>query len=410
MQSLAVLQRQLAESQAHIAAIGRVRAYLELAPDGIIVSANENFLRPLGYTLDTLRGKPHSTLVEPPLSGSPEYRQFWERLGRGEPVAGIYRMLGAAGQDVWVQANYNPVLNAAGEVLKIATYATDISEQKLKAADSDGQLAAISKAQAVIEFSLDGKILSANANFLNALGYTLEEICGQHHSIFVDVAYRASNEYRLFWDKLGKGEYDAGQYKRIAKGGREIWIQASYNPIYDMNGKPFKVVKYATNNTGQKQAINEVRRVLSALSQDDLTEQMSGTYTGDFERMKVDANATVKQLSQIITQIKLATDTINTAAKEISQGNSDLSARTEQQAASLEETASSMEELTSTVKQNAENAKQANQLAMGASEVARKGGQVVGEVVTTMASIPARRSSTSSASSTASPSRPTSWR
>jgi methyl-accepting chemotaxis protein len=274
-----------------------------------------------------------------------------------------------------------------GRPFKVVKYATDITAAKLQAADYEGQLAAISKAQAVIEFSLEGKILGANENFCRTLGYSLEEIKGQHHSMFAESAYRLSPEYRAFWDKLGRGEFDAGQYKRICKGGREIWIQASYNPIFDLNGKPYKVVKYASDITEQKKAVIEVQTVLGALSQGDLTQRMEGTYSGDFARMQSDANATVEQLTQIITQIKTATDTINVAAREIASGNTDLSARTEQQAASLEETASSMEELTSTVKQNAENAKQANQLAMGASDVARKGGQVVSEVVTTMSAI-----------------------
>src|ERR1700733_3697281 len=138
-----------------------------------------------------------------------------------------------------------------GKPSKVVKFATDITAQKIQAADFEGQLAAINKAQAVIEFSLDGRILGANENFLAAVGYGIEEVRGQHHGIFVEPSYRQSVEYRMFWDKLGRGEYDAGQYKRVAKGGREVWLQASYNPIMDMNGKPFKVVKYATDITDQ---------------------------------------------------------------------------------------------------------------------------------------------------------------
>ncbi len=378
---------QNADFSGQLAAIGKAQAVIEFSMDGKIVHANENFCAALGYTLEEIKGQHHSMFAEPAHRVSIEYRMFWEKLGRGEYDAGQYKRIAKGGREIWIQASYNPIFDLNGKPFKVVKYATDITAAKLQAADSSGQLEAIGKAQAVIEFSMDGKILNANENFLKTLGYSLAEIKGQHHSMFAETAYRLSPEYRAFWEKLGRGEYDAGQYKRIGKGGREVWIQASYNPIFDMNGKPFKVVKYATDITEQKQAINEVQRVLSALSQGDLTEQMTGSYSGDFLRMKEDANATVEQLTQIISQIKSATDTINTAAKEISSGNSDLSARTEQQAASLEETASSMEELTSTVKQNAENAKQANQLAMGASEVARKGGQVVSEVVTTMSAI-----------------------
>jgi methyl-accepting chemotaxis protein len=368
-------------------ALDKSQAVIEFDLKGNILHANDLFCGAVGYSLDEIKGAHHSLFVDPVYRSSPEYRAFWEKLGRGEYDAGQYKRFGKGGRELWIQASYNPINDEMGRPFKVIKYATDITAAKLKSADHEGQLAAISKAQAVIEFSLDGRILTANENFLATLGYSADEIKGQHHSMFVDPAQRQTPEYRMFWEKLGRGEYDSGQYKRVAKGGREIWIQASYNPILDMNGKPFKVVKYATDITEQKQAVNEVQRVLSALSQGNLTEKMIGQYSGDFGRMRDDANATVDQLTQIITQIKTATDTINTASKEISSGNTDLSARTEQQAASLEETASSMEELTSTVKQNAENAKQANQLAMGASEVARKGGSVVSEVVTTMSAI-----------------------
>ena len=378
---------QAADVAGQLAAISKAQAVIEFSLDGKILHANDNFCAALGYTIEEIRGQHHSMFAEPAYRASHEYKSFWEKLGRGEFDAGQYKRIAKGGREIWIQASYNPIFDMNGKPFKVVKYATDITSQKLQEADYSGQLAAIGKAQAVIEFDLTGRILTANDNFCAALGYSLQEIKGQHHSMFAETSYRSSPEYRMFWEKLGRGEFDAGQYKRIGKGGKEIWIQASYNPIFDMNGKPFKVVKYATDITEQKQAVIEVQTVLGALSQGDLTQQMSGNYTGDFARMKTDANATVDQLMQIITQIKVATDTINTAAKEISSGNSDLSARTEQQAASLEETASSMEELTSTVKQNAENAKQANQLAMGASDVARKGGQVVSEVVTTMSAI-----------------------
>jgi methyl-accepting chemotaxis protein len=254
-------------------------------------------------------------------------------------------------------------------------------------ADWKGQLAAIGKSQAVIEFDLKGNILTANDNFLRTMGYALDEIRGKHHSMFVDPAYRASPEYAAFWEKLGRGDYDVGQYKRVGKGGREVWIQSSYNPILNADGKPFKVVKYAIDITEQKQAVVEVQRLLSALSEGDLTAGISEEFQGEFGQMCRNANGTVEQLTSIVGQITTATGAIDTASKEIVRGNQELSARTEQQAASLEETASSMEELTSTVRQNAENAKQANQLAIGAGDVAARGGKVVQEVVVTMGAI-----------------------
>ena len=174
-------------------------------------------------------------------------------FGRGEFDAEQYKRIGKGGKEVWIQASYNPILDANGKAFKVVKYATDVTEEKLRNADYEGQIAAIGKAQAVIEFSMDGKILNANENFLNTLGYTLNEIKGHHHSMFVEASHRQSPDYRAFWEKLGRGEYDAGQYKRVGKGGSEVWIQASYNPIFDVNGKPFKVVKYATDVTAQVQ-------------------------------------------------------------------------------------------------------------------------------------------------------------
>lgn len=163
------------------------------------------------------------------------------------------------------------MLDRQGRPYKVVKFATDITAQKLQAADSAGQLAAIDKSQAVIEFSMDGRILSANDNFLAATGYSLDDVRGQHHSLFVEPEYRGSPEYRQFWEKLGRGEYDAGQYRRLGKGGREVWIQASYNPILDLNGKPFKVVKYATDITTQvhenqamQRAVAQTREVVAA--------------------------------------------------------------------------------------------------------------------------------------------------
>ena len=256
---------QAADFNGQLAAIGKAQAVIEFDMKGTILNANENFLKTMGYTLEEVKGQHHSMFAEPAHRTSPEYRTFWEKLGRGEYDQGQYKRVGKGGREVWIQASYNPIMDMSGKAFKVVKYATDISEAKLQAADVAGQLGAIGKVQAVIEFSLDGTILNANENFLNALGYTLREIKGQHHGMFVDPAYRASHEYRVFWDKLGRGEFDAGQYKRIAKSGKEVWIQASYNPIYDMNGKAFKVVKYAVDVTDQKMQHADFSGQISAI-------------------------------------------------------------------------------------------------------------------------------------------------
>ena len=243
---------QLADLQGQIAAIGKAQAVIEFTLDGTIVHANENFLNTLGYRLEEIKGHHHSMFVESAYRASDDYRRFWEKLGRGEYDANQYKRIAKDGREVWIQASYNPILDSNGKPFKVVKYATDVTAQVLATAENKGQLEAINRAQAVIEFTLEGKILTANDNFLKTLGYRLEEVKGQHHSMFVDAAYRAGDEYRRFWEKLARGEYDANQYKRIGKGGREVWILATYNPILGSNGKPFKVVKFATDVTEQK--------------------------------------------------------------------------------------------------------------------------------------------------------------
>lgn len=246
-------------------ALQRSQAVIEFDMDGRILDANENFLKLMGYRLSEVRGKNHSMFVTAEDAQSAEYRHFWEKLRRGEFEAGAYRRMGKGGREVWIQATYAPLLNGLGRAVKVVKIATDITARKLEEANLRGQLDAIGKSQAVIEFDLDGTVLTANENFLRAMDYTLEEIQGRHHSMFVTAEYAQSAEYRQFWEKLRRGEYDAREYKRIGKNGKEVWIQASYNPIYDMNGHLFKVVKFATDITREKLRNADYRGQIEAI-------------------------------------------------------------------------------------------------------------------------------------------------
>ena len=232
-------------------AISKAQAVIEFRMDGTVLTANENFLSAMGYTLTEIQGRHHSMFVEPAARDSATYRQFWEQLNRGEYQAAEYKRVGKGGREVWILASYNPVLDQRGTPFKIVKFATDITQQKLRTADLDGQISAISRSQAVIEFRMDGTVITANENFLRTLGYSLDEIQGRNHSMFVDPSERNDAAYREFWAELSRGKYQAAEYRRIGKGGRDVWIQASYNPILDLNGKPFKVVKYATDTTAQ---------------------------------------------------------------------------------------------------------------------------------------------------------------
>jgi methyl-accepting chemotaxis protein len=239
------------EDAGKISAIGRAQAVIEFNLDGTIITANENFLATVGYGLEEIQGNHHKMFVAPAERESAGYREFWAKLGRGEFQSAEYKRFGKGGKEVWILASYNPILDDAGKPFKVVKFASDITAEKLRAANYAGQIEAIGKSQAVIEFGMDGHVLTANQNFLGALGYSLAEIQGKHHSLFMPSDQRDGEAYRAFWAALNRGEFQSGEYERVGKGGKQIWIQASYNPICDLNGKPYKVVKYASDTTAQ---------------------------------------------------------------------------------------------------------------------------------------------------------------
>ncbi len=250
------------ELESIFTALDKSQAVIEFKPDGTILTANKNFLDTLGYSLAEIVGKHHSLFVDAAYKNGNEYKEFWSSLARGVYQAAQYKRIGKGGREIWIEASYNPIIDTSGKVLKVIKFATDITAQKMRNADYEGQLEAIGKSQAVIEFDMDGTIRHANENFLKTLGYTMDEIKDRHHGLFVEESYKNSNEYKEFWAKLSRGEYQAAQFKRLAKGGREIWIEASYNPIFDTNGKPFKVVKYATDITPQIELLRNIRSLM----------------------------------------------------------------------------------------------------------------------------------------------------
>jgi methyl-accepting chemotaxis protein len=323
------------EDAGKIDAISRAQAMIEFKMDGTIVTANRNFLDAMGYSLDQIRDKHHSIFVTPSDRESAAYSDFWSRLNRGEYAAGEYKRLTKDGGEVWILATYNPIFDDAGKPFKVVKFATDITEQKLKAADGSGQMAAITKSQAVIEFSMDGTVRSANQNFLDAMGYTLHEIQGRHHSMFVEPKERDSAAYREFWQSLNQGRFQAAEYKRVAKGGREIWIQASYNPILDLNGKPFKVVKYATDITaqaigrkkaeaarglidavaaGSEEMSASIREIAETMSKSRQTAGMAATKVEAADQQAERLNTATQAMSGIVEMIGNITGQINMLA------------------------------------------------------------------------------------------------
>ncbi|WP_262031218.1 PAS domain S-box protein [Microvirga sp. Mcv34] len=238
-----------ADLSGQISAINRSQAVIHFALDGTITDANDLFLQTMGYTLDDVKGKHHRMFVSADYAAGSEYGELWRKLNRGEYLSGEFKRTARDGREVWLQASYNPIFDDSGRVFKIVKYASDITEAKRKAAEAAAQVAAMSRSQAVIHFDMDGVIMDANQNFLDTMGYTLDEVRGRHHRMFVSNNYAASAEYAGFWETLRAGRYSAAVYQRVAKGGREVWIQGNYNPVLDADGRPFKVVKFATDIT-----------------------------------------------------------------------------------------------------------------------------------------------------------------
>jgi methyl-accepting chemotaxis protein len=297
-----------------LAALNKSHAMIEFDLNGTILTANDNFLAALGYTLGEIRGKHHSMFIDPGYATSQEYAGFWPSLASGKHQSAEYKRFGKGGREVWIQASYNPVMGRSGKPVKVVKIATDTTAEKLQSADFAGQVTAINKSQAVIHFELDGTILEANENFLATVGYTLGEIRGKHHSMFVDADTKASPDYAQFWTRLARGEFQSEVYRRVGKGGREIWLQASYNPIFDASGRPFKVVKFAS----------------------DITERVQ-----DRQRRE----AVTRTIDNDLSEIATAVDDADVRAQQAAAASNETSANVQNVAAGAEELVASVQEI-----------------------------------------------------------------
>ncbi|MES2604704.1 MAG: methyl-accepting chemotaxis protein [Pseudomonadota bacterium] len=416
--------------EGQIKAIRSHQAVAQFEKDGTVIEANDIFLNTMGFTLDEIKGKHHRLLIDEDTQRTADYQKFWARLAKGEALFGEYRHSSKQGKEIWLQASYTPFLDHSGRVQKIMMYGVDCSQQKLVNADYQGQIEGINASQAVIQFKADGTILDANAIFLRALGYTLEEIRGEHHRIFIRPEFRTTPQYAQFWEALARGEAQSGEYRHIGKDGSHLWIQSTYVPIRNSRGEVMKVVEYCTDITQQKETVLEIARLITAakagqlseraklgdssgdnrklredinemldsitrplqeitgvmkeVSNNNLTREMRGAYQGELQDLKEYVNRALVQLRESLTKVRDTAEIVKTSAQEIAAGNSELSARTESQASTLEETAAAMEEMTATVQQTASNAKLANDLAIAAKHSAQQGSGVVSNAVTAM--------------------------
>lgn len=400
---------------------------------GNILSLNDKFCEVSQYSKDELIGKPHSIVRHPDMPKE-VFKQMWATIGRGQIFHGVVKNRRKDGTPYYVDAVVAPVLDKkTGKPRKYVGVRYDITDQEIARQQMKGIVDAIDRMYATAEFTVQGAFLTANDNFTQCMGYNREEVKGQHYRVLCDPAENEAGEATALWEKLSRKEVCRGIYRWLAKGGREVWVRASFNPIMDEMGRVAKVVAFITNITKEKQAELEVERlidaasggqlkerietdrfegaskqltesfnrlldavvkpwqeaqtVLAALASCDLTQAMTGDYQGDFAQIKQSLNRAIDQIKESLVTVREATESVSLSAEEITKGNEDLSHRTSKQAASLEETASAMEEITSTVKQNADNAKQANQLAVAARDVAAKGGAVTGSAVAAMGEI-----------------------
>lgn len=323
-----------------IDAFGRSQAIISFTPHGEIVDANENFLTVLGYSLDEIKGQHHSIFVEEDYRASADYKAFWASLAAGDFRRGEFCRLGKGGREVWIQASYNPVFSPSGKVTKVVKIASDITEEKLRVAEMESQIQATDRSQAVIEFDLDGRILLANENFLGAMGYSLEEIQGKHHSMFVEADQRDSAEYREFWKTLRSGKFHAGEFRRIDHAGNDVWIQATYNPIFDASQKPVKVIKFATDITEmvrrrqkmedfQRQLdgeLNQIADQIGLTNHQATSASAAGQQASDsVQTVAAAAEELVSSINEINRQVAHALEISQSAVTEVDKSNSIMS-------------------------------------------------------------------------------------
>ncbi|OLP44593.1 methyl-accepting chemotaxis protein [Rhizobium oryziradicis] len=373
-------------AKSEVDALRKSQAVIEFALDGTILDANQNFCSAMGYTLAEIKGKHHRLFVDPEDADKPEYRMFWDNLRAGKFERRQYLRIAKGGREVWIEASYNPVLKG-GKPFKVVKYATDVTASKIRALEDEATLKAASASQAVIEFKPDGTIITANENFCNGLGYALSEIVGKHHSMFCEKAYVQSPQYAQFWLDLATGKAFANEFRRIGKRGNDVWIQASYNPVFDRHGKVYKIIKLATDVSARMNAISDVAQALKALAEGDLTRRLDNEFVPTMEKLRLDFNEAVTHLSRTLNGVANSARTIANSTNEIKDAASNLAQRTEMQAASVEESAAALEQITTTVADSANRARAVGQLVGQTRNHAEKSGMVVRDAVKAMGEI-----------------------
>jgi methyl-accepting chemotaxis protein len=394
-------QAVLQDMRAAYAALDRAQATIEFGLDGIILRANDNFLALTGYRADEIVGRHHAMFVEREHAASSEYAGFWDDLGSGKILRADFKRLGKGGRELWINASYNPVMDGEGNVVRVIKFASDITEQRQRSVECAGLVEAIGKAQAVVEFDMEGTLIGANENFLALLGYELADVWGEHHRVFCEDDYAASAAYRRFWQKLNRGEFDSGRYKRLGNNGKVVWIQATYNPIFDMSGKPVKVVKFAIDITEQvrlEQAA-EARAVAERQKVDTLLALVARAAGGDLTgTAEIDGDEPLDQLARgvmgmigdlrsVIGDVIGSAGRLSDASRTIADRSNTVAASAQALGATVEEMNASVDGLTASIETIARSTQDANTLAQATHNEAELGAKAIAKSIEAMGMI-----------------------
>lgn len=318
---IAISQQQLEAKKSHhiLDSLKNSLAFIEFTPDGTILDANTNFLNTVGYALDEIIGKHHSIFCDKSYIESTEYRQFWSKLASGQSMNNRFLRFKKNGTPLWLEASYNAVEGDDGEIKSIVKIASDITEHVEISNIQNGILAALDRSMATISFELDGTIIEANENFLNTTGYSLSDIKGCSHKIFCSSELTSSSEYSQLWSKLNKGEYVSGLFERRDSNGNVLWLEASYNPITDIDGKLIRVIKFATDVTQRVTNIKNVSEAVqtTVMETEHVSEQGKAVLTNSVSIMD-EITKNIEVVAKDISAIENQSDKISNIVSTIS--------------------------------------------------------------------------------------------
>ncbi|WP_300033298.1 PAS domain S-box protein [uncultured Roseobacter sp.] len=376
-------------------AISREQSKILFDTEGNILEANDRFLEMTGYSREEVVGKTQKMFLHEDFSGTEKHEEYWQNVLSGKLKSGVFKRFGRDNRPMWLQAVYSPVLDVNGVQTGVLKIATDVTERE----EASDQVKAIARVQAVIEFTMDGVIRGANDLFLNAMGYTAEEIVGKHHSIFMPDGEADDPEYKKHWEVLRSGNFHTGQYRRKHKDGSDVWIDATYNPVFGPMGEPVKVVKFASDITPRIHAVAELRKGLEELAAGNLSVTLDEPLAPEYEQLRLDFNTTQQRLRQLVSSVVAATEEIGTGVTEMSNASDSLSKRTESQAAALEETAAAIAQMSASVKSTSDTAQNTASVVQKAKTRAGSGTSIMAEARSAMDAISESSSEISSITS-----------